>query len=153
MWCNHFRAICNAHSFKANAKQTTQILLTYFEPHTFVLIVLLAHHLKKNPSVAVYWSLLFFFFLSLFRKHKNKNHRNAFFPTGTYYYLDKPAPIPKISLNDLVDPQYVDYLKTTSFEGYNKAVNLSTDYWFLMKAFAQDSAVEVKRLWSENFPY
>lgn len=91
-------------------------------------------------------------FLYDFNLKKNKQLFKLFF-TGTYYYLDKPAPIPKFSLHEFVDPQYVEYLKATGFNNYNKAMNLSTDYWFYLKGIAHNTATEAKKLWSENFKY
>lgn len=73
--------------------------------------------------------------------------------SGTYYYLEKPVPIPTISLDELIDPQLVDYVKSASIDNYNIVANFTTDYWLYVKAVAHNSAIEAKKLWSENFPY
>lgn len=95
-------------------------------------------------------------FFSLFLSKQNNDNKNKqlcnIFP-GAYYYLDKPAPIPTLSFDEIIDPQLVDYVKTASVENYNKVVNISSDYWVYLKTAAQNSAVEAKKLWSENFPY
>lgn len=92
--------------------------------------------------------LIIAIFFSLFLPKKNDSHFS-----GTYYYLDKPAPIPSISFDELIDPQLVDYVKTASIDNYNKVVNVSGDYWLYLKSAAQNSASEAKKLWVENFPY
>lgn len=93
-----------------------------------------------------------------------KSHNSIFFHTkihfiftGTYYYLDKPAPIPNININlsldQLIDPQLIDNVKTIGIENYNNVVNISSDYILYLKTTLQNSATEAKKLWSENFPY
>lgn len=137
----------------------------------FILISGAKHHsihsLLISILIILFSSLHIFLSLSLFIPPFFSFYLFAFilflkttfklFFTGAYYYLDKPAPIPKFSFNEFVDPQLVDYLKATSFDGYNKAVNISTDYWFYVKGvaqgIAQNTATEAKKLWSENFPY
>lgn len=74
---------------------------------------------------------------------------------GAYYYHDKPNPIPTIalSLDQLIDPQFVDNVKTIGIEKYNNVVNISSDYLLYLKTTLQNSATEAKKLWSENFAY
>lgn len=74
---------------------------------------------------------------------------------GTYYYLDKPAPIPKLNLNinldQIIDPQLIENIKLKGIAHYNTAVNVSSDYLLYLKAIAQNSAAEAKKIWTDNF--
>lgn len=89
--------------------------------------------------------IIFFFFLSTICQ--------LILLSGAYYYYDKPAPIPKFSFNEIIDPQLVEYVKTASIDKYNEAVNVTSTYWLYLSEAAQNSAIEAKKLWSENFPY
>lgn len=78
--------------------------------------------------------------------------------TGTYYYLDKPAPIPKlpqlnfnINLDQIVDPQLLENIKLRSIEQYNSALNVSSDYLLYLKAVVQDSADGAKKILTDNY--
>lgn len=77
--------------------------------------------------------------------------------SGTYYYLDKPAPIPNININisldQIIDPQLIENVKTIGFEKYNNVVNISSDYLLYLKTVVHNSANEAKKIWSENFSY
>lgn len=120
------------------------IYLTFFESNRLIYLFWFVALLLTLTSVLFVSS---FVFLSFFQFHQ--------LFTGTYYYLDKPAPIPNIniSLDQIIDPQLIDNVKTISIEKYNNVVNISSDYLLYVKSALQNSANEAKKLWSENFPY
>lgn len=74
---------------------------------------------------------------------------------GTYYYLDKPAPIPNlnfnINLDQIIDPQLIETIKVKSIAQYNSALNISSDYLLYLKSVVHSSAIEAKKIWNDNF--
>lgn len=80
--------------------------------------------------------------------------------SGTYYYLDKPPPftIPtsinlNLSLDQVIDPKTIANIKTTTLNGYNNVVDVSSDYLLYLKVLAQNSTAEVQKLWAENIKF